>query len=190
MMMAIPPLKVKRYSNRKLYDTEAKRYITLNDIAAAIRQGRQVEVRDHGSGEDLTAQVLTQIVLAREIRGSVRLPLPILTGLVRAGSEALESLRATLPAPREFFQDIDEEIENRVAALKARGELAEDEARRLLDWLLERRWFPGSWETRELEALENVIEVRGVPKRSQLQELAQKIEAISEKLDKIQDNPG
>ncbi|MGD8735253.1 MAG: polyhydroxyalkanoate synthesis regulator DNA-binding domain-containing protein, partial [Anaerolineae bacterium] len=53
--------RIKRYPNRKLYDTEAKQYITLEGIAALIRQGNEVQVIDHATGEDLTALTLTQI---------------------------------------------------------------------------------------------------------------------------------
>ena len=53
-------LVIKRYPNRKLYDTEAKRYITLDGIAELIRQGAEVRVIDHTTDEDLTAVTLTQ----------------------------------------------------------------------------------------------------------------------------------
>jgi polyhydroxyalkanoate synthesis repressor PhaR len=54
---------IKRYPNRKLYDTEAKSYITLEGVAALIRNGEDVQVIDHESGEDLTTLTLTQIIL-------------------------------------------------------------------------------------------------------------------------------
>lgn len=190
MMPTEPVLIVKRYANRKLYDTEAKRYITLADLAAAIRQGRQIEVRDHASGADLTSQVLTQIVFEQERGRSGGLPREVLTSLVRAGGEALESVRASLSRPIEFFQDIDMELERRVAALRGRGELAEDEARRLLERLLGGQWLPVRWEARELEALESAIEARGVPRRADLQALVQRIEALSAQLDEIGQTSG
>lgn len=190
MIPTKPVLIVKRYANRKLYDTEAKHYITLADLAAIIRQGRQVEVRDHASGADLTSRVLTQIVFEQERSRSGRLTREVLTSLVRAGGEALGSVRASLSAPIEFFQDVDVEVERRVAALRARGELAEDEARRLLERLLGGQWLSVGWEARELEALESAIEARGVPSRADLQELAQRIEALSVQLDEIGQHPG
>lgn len=190
MTTAESVLLIKRYANRKLYDTEAKRYITLAEVAEAIRQGRQVEVRDHDSGDDLTAQVLTQIVFEQERSGSGGLPLAVLTSLVRAGGEALESMRAGLSSPKELLQDIDAELEKRVTALRARGELAEEEARRLLDKLLKVGWSPARWEVRETEALVNALKTRGVPRRADLQELAQRIEAISAQLDELEHHLG
>lgn len=57
---------VKRYSNRKLYDTGAKHYVTLKDLALVIRQGDTVSVVDHANGQDLTTQTLAQIIFEEE----------------------------------------------------------------------------------------------------------------------------
>ncbi len=57
---------IKRYPNRKLYDTIAKQYITLDGVAELVRQGSEIKVVDHASGEDLTAFTLTQIILEQE----------------------------------------------------------------------------------------------------------------------------
>ncbi len=79
---------VRKYSNRRLYDTEASRYITLEEIAQKIRAGVDVRVVDAKSGEDLTQATLTQIIL--ESRGAARLlPVPLLVQLIRLGDEAL-----------------------------------------------------------------------------------------------------
>lgn len=75
---------IKRYPNRKLYDTEAGRYITLEEVAALICDGHEVRVVDHVSGEDLTALTLAQVVLEQARRRAEDLPLSVLTGLIRA----------------------------------------------------------------------------------------------------------
>lgn len=79
---------VKKYSNRRLYDTAKSRYITLEDLAVLIRQGTDVSVLDAHSGDDLTQQILTQIIL--ESRGGARLlPTKLLVRLIRMEDEAL-----------------------------------------------------------------------------------------------------
>jgi polyhydroxyalkanoate synthesis repressor PhaR len=79
---------VKKYSNRRLYDTDDSRYITLEELAEKIRGGADVHVVDAKSGEDLTAVTLTQILI--EGRGAGRLlPVPLLVQLVRLGNDAL-----------------------------------------------------------------------------------------------------
>jgi polyhydroxyalkanoate synthesis repressor PhaR len=90
---------IKRYPNRKLYDTEAKRYITLDGIAELIRNGAEVQVVDHTTDEDLTAVTLTQIIFEQEKRNSGFLPKSVLTGLVRAGGDTLNTLRRNLKSP-------------------------------------------------------------------------------------------
>ena len=79
---------VKKYSNRRLYDTEASQYITLEELAEKIRLGADVRVHDAKSNEDLTQGTLAQIIL--ESRGASRLlPVPLLTQLIRMGDDAL-----------------------------------------------------------------------------------------------------
>ena len=79
---------VKKYSNRRLYDTSDSRYITLEDLAEKVRQGEDVRVVDAKTGEDLTAATLTQVII--EGRGAARLlPVSLLIQLVRLGDDAL-----------------------------------------------------------------------------------------------------
>ena len=79
---------VKKYGNRRLYDTSDSRYVTLTEIAAKIRAGAEVRLVDAKSNEDLTPQMLTQIIF--EDRDTARLlPVSLLTQLVRMGDDAL-----------------------------------------------------------------------------------------------------
>ena len=74
---------IKKYGNRRLYDTESSRYITLEELAGIIRRGEEVRVVDAKSGEDLTTATLAQIII--EGRGAARLlPLPLLVQLDQA----------------------------------------------------------------------------------------------------------
>ena len=57
---------IKRYPNRKLYNTEAKQYVTLDGIAQLIREREEIQILDHATGEDLTAVTLTQIIVEQE----------------------------------------------------------------------------------------------------------------------------
>ncbi|MCG8419549.1 MAG: hypothetical protein MJE77_16585 [Proteobacteria bacterium] len=79
---------IKKYGNRRLYDTGDSRYITLDELASKIQSGIDVQVIDAKSGEDLTQATLTQIIV--EGRGAARmLPVPLLTQLIRLGDDAL-----------------------------------------------------------------------------------------------------
>ncbi len=82
---------IKRYPNRKLYNTSSKQYITLEGIADMIRNGEEVQILDHNTGEDLTALTLTQIIFEQEKKQGGFLPRSVLTGLVQAGGFLLAS---------------------------------------------------------------------------------------------------
>ena len=78
------PLLIKRYASRRLYNTETSDYVTLEDIASFIRDGREVQIVDLKSGDDLTRQYLLQIIAEHESRGESVLGVDILTDLVRS----------------------------------------------------------------------------------------------------------
>lgn len=78
------PLLIKRYASRRLYNTETSDYVTLDDIARFIREGREVQIVDLKSGDDLTRQYLLQIVAEHESKGESVLPIAVLTDLVRS----------------------------------------------------------------------------------------------------------
>jgi polyhydroxyalkanoate synthesis repressor PhaR len=180
---------IKRYPNRKLYDTEAKRYITLDGIAALIREGRQVRVVDHASGEDLTTVTLTQVIFEQEKKRSGFLPQAVLTGLIQAGGETMGALRRSLASPLDLARHVDEEIEQRVQALIMRGELAAEDGGRLRDRLLAlgHRQPGRQWPSEE--DLEEVLARRGVPGREDLQQILEQLEELASKLDSATQNP-
>ena len=78
------PLLIKRYASRRLYNTETSDYVTLEDIATFIREGREVQIVDLKSGDDLTRQYLLQIIAEHESRGESVLPVTVLNDLVRS----------------------------------------------------------------------------------------------------------
>jgi polyhydroxyalkanoate synthesis repressor PhaR len=78
------PLLIKRYASRRLYNTETSDYVTLEDISGFIRDGREVQIVDLKSGDDLTRQYLLQIIAEHESRGESVLPVSVLNDLVRS----------------------------------------------------------------------------------------------------------
>ncbi|MEP3295837.1 MAG: polyhydroxyalkanoate synthesis repressor PhaR [Pseudoruegeria sp.] len=86
------PLLVKRYASRRLYNTETSDYVTLEDIARFIRDGREVQIIDLKSGDDLTRQYLLQIIAEHESRGENVLPINVLTDLVRSYTNQAQSI--------------------------------------------------------------------------------------------------
>ena len=85
---------IKRYGNRKLYDTLESRYITLEEIARLVRGGNDVKVIDNENGDDLTTITFAQIILEEEKRHASLLSLGLLRDLIQHGEETLERLRS------------------------------------------------------------------------------------------------
>ena len=176
---------IKRYPNRKLYDTEAKGYITLEQIGELIRNGQDIQVVDHATGEDLTALTLTQVILEQERKRSGFLPQTVLTGLIQAGGERLSILRRALASPLELAHHVDEEIERRLQSLVSRGELAAGESRRLRDKLLGQGYRPAELRPPSEQALERALNKRGVPTQGDLQQILEQLEALAASLDQV-----
>ena len=86
------PLLIKRYASRRLYNTETSDYVTLEDIAAFIREGREVQIVDLKTDDDLTRQYLLQIIAEHESRGESVLPVDVLTDLVRSYATSAQSV--------------------------------------------------------------------------------------------------
>jgi polyhydroxyalkanoate synthesis repressor PhaR len=87
---------VKRYSNRKLYDTSESRYVTLDEIARWVKSGEEVKILENESGEDLTAVTFAQIILEEERKKSGLLSLRVMRELIQHGESALQGLAATV----------------------------------------------------------------------------------------------
>lgn len=83
---------IKKYANRRLYDTESSTYITLDRLAEMVREGREFEVVDARTGEDITRQVLTQIIVEEEARGSTMLPVNFLKQLIGLYGNSMQGM--------------------------------------------------------------------------------------------------
>lgn len=106
---------LKKYANRRLYDTEKSSYVTLEQVADVIREGRQVEVVDAKTGEDVTAFILTQIVLEEAKKKNVLLPVPLLHLFIQYGQNVLEEffekyLEQTISAYLTYKSTVDEQF--------------------------------------------------------------------------------
>jgi polyhydroxyalkanoate synthesis repressor PhaR len=87
-----PPVVVKKYANRRLYNTESSSYITLDNLAEMVRQGRHFVVYDAKTGEDITRSVLTQIIVEEEGKGRAMLPTGFLRQLIGFYGDSMQGL--------------------------------------------------------------------------------------------------
>lgn len=89
---------IKRYANRKLYNTRTSRYVTLDDLERMIRAGKEIEVVDAATGEDVTPVVLTQVILQTERGGRAALPPAFLHQLIKHGAAWQDFMARSLDA--------------------------------------------------------------------------------------------
>ena len=80
---------LKKYANRRLYDTEKRAFVSLSQVAELVKQGREIEISDDKTGEDVTAFILTQIVLEEAKKKTLLLPISLLYLLIRYGDSVL-----------------------------------------------------------------------------------------------------
>jgi len=104
---------IKRYSNRKLYDTTQSSYVTLEEIAEMVRNGDEVTIIDNKSGEDLTRVTLAQILFEEEKRDRRALPLNTLRLIIQSPTDLISKLRTPVQDFREKTQQEVERIRER-----------------------------------------------------------------------------
>src|SRR5437870_12251730 len=102
---------IKRYSNRKLYDTQESRYVTLEEIEEMIRGGKEISVVDAASGEDLTSVTLTQIILENERNHRSALPAAFLHQLVKHGEAWQDFIQRSMKSSLEGVVSNQREME-------------------------------------------------------------------------------
>ncbi len=98
---------IKKYANRKLYDTHTSHYITLEGIADLVRDGHTIQVVDRDNGQDLTQVILSQIVLSEEKRGPARLMDAGADALHDRGQALLDYVRKTLNVPGDLVGQVE-----------------------------------------------------------------------------------
>ena len=111
---------IKKYENRRLYDTAGSRYVNLDDLAAHIRAGREVRVVDAKTGQDLTRVVLTQIITEDAKDKPTGLPLELLRQLIIASDEVRqEFLMWYLKSAFDTYQTLQDTVQNRLSQVQS-----------------------------------------------------------------------
>ncbi|WP_332811126.1 polyhydroxyalkanoate synthesis repressor PhaR [Sphingomonas sp.] len=169
---------IKKYANRRLYNTESSTYITLEHLAVMVREKREFKVLDAKSGEDITHNVLTQIIMEEESRGTTMLPVNFLRQLIGMYGDSMQSMVPQyLEASLEAFQRNQSQFRDAMAGAFTSGPFAE----------LARR---------NMELFQGAAATGAKPKdpspaegdtKSELAELKAQLAALQQKLDKLGD---
>jgi polyhydroxyalkanoate synthesis repressor PhaR len=183
------PRVIKRYANRKLYDTQRSRYVTLDQIAEMIRAGEDVKIVDNNSKEDLTALTLTQILFEEEKKGGF-LPLGALRNIIQSGGQSISSLatQAGEKVRAVFRRDKDgegEAVEPIPPPEKEKDKAATDDASGMKQLLERSQHTFDEWQKKVDERIQKVVEAlspfSGVEK--ELRTLRERIVELEKRLE-------
>ncbi|HZH04701.1 MAG TPA: polyhydroxyalkanoate synthesis regulator DNA-binding domain-containing protein [Myxococcaceae bacterium] len=183
------PKVIKRYTNRKLYDTVESRYVTLDEIAQMVKGGMEVKVIDNRSKDDLTSVTLAQIIFEEEKKKS-QMPLSVLRHFIRHPGESLSGFIQKEVSPR--VASIREEAESRLGSLFRREEgpnaSGNAEASTAAELLKASQRTVEDWQRKMDERIKHVTEgvVGNLPLLGRdMQTLRQRLEALEAKLDAL-----
>ena len=168
---------IKRYSNRKLYNTETSRYITLKGIAELIEHGEEVRVIDNETGEDITSIALSQILVDSE-RSQRAVPGSVLSDLIQKGGDALYgALKRGVEDASDGIEDLQRNVRR---AIKTR----EEEAQRIREaWGETRAEWRSEWDGMIEGAVERVFKALDLPRRSDIDVLNRNLERVADALE-------
>ena len=177
---------IKRYPNRKLYDTAAKAYVTLDAIADMVRAGEDVQVVDHETGEDLTTVTLSQIILELEKKQGHALPKNVLTSLIRTGGDTLDIFKRSFYTSLGAMRLLEDGIERRVDLLVRRGQMSEDEGRQLRESLIKNHLdVDGEGSEGSNRGVDAALDRLNIPSRGDFKRLSVQLEELTAKLDTL-----
>lgn len=169
---------IKRYANRKLYNTQTSRYITLKGIAELLEEDEEVQVIDNQTGEDITSITLSQILVDTE-RSNRAVPGNLLSELVQRGGDALYgALRRSMGDASEGIDDFQRNM-RRVLGSKQR----EDATGR--DWIA---FTPPDMDRVVQRTIERVFKALDLPRRSDIQALNQRLDRVVEAIGVLEES--
>lgn len=175
------PILIKKYANRRLYNTETSSYITLEMLSQMTREGREFVVVDAKSGEDITHSVLTQIIMDEEQRGTNMLPVNFLRQLISMYGNSMQSMVPQyLEASMEAFRQNQMKFQEAMQGAFSSGPLAEMTKRNMemLEAATSAFHTGASAMTPRSKGSE-------AEKDDEIAQLKQQLKALNEKIDKL-----
>jgi polyhydroxyalkanoate synthesis repressor PhaR len=180
------PKVIKRYTNRKLYDTVESRYVTLDEIAEMIKQGLEVKIIDNRSKEDLTSVTLAQIIFEEEKKKN-RMPLSLLREIIRRPGESISGFIQKEVTPR--VTSIREGAESRLDRLFRRDEGTSSDPEGQSDLIRASQKALEDWQRKIDDRIRQVIEnvIGSFPALGRdMQALQQKLAELEKKVEELE----
>ena len=136
---------IKRYANRKLYNTQTRRYVNLDESAGMVQNGEEVHIVDHQSGADLTAATLLQVILDLEKKIGAYVPNSFLARIIQTSNSAFSQLHEAFGLTHHLSDEtINQEIKRRMTILREDGTISLNEFETLIGHLTDERFDQSS----------------------------------------------
>ncbi|MBF0496156.1 MAG: hypothetical protein HQK58_06215 [Deltaproteobacteria bacterium] len=172
---------IRKYPNRKMYDTSEKKYVTLDQVAELIRAGEEVRIVDSKTGDDLTSATVSQILAREKNTNQEEVPPGLLIGLLQKGRGAVsEYTKKYFSLWQSAVTMAEDEIDKVVGRLVKDKEISESEGKTLKEDILDqaaglRKWIGDKID----EQINEVFGKMNLVSRDQITELTKKIEALT-----------
>ncbi|MFC1848785.1 polyhydroxyalkanoate synthesis regulator DNA-binding domain-containing protein [candidate division CSSED10-310 bacterium] len=178
------PRVIKKYSNRKLYDVEQSKYVTLEEVGKLVEQGIDVKVIDNETGEDLSRKTLAHILLNLEKKQKSFLPFPILKDMIHKGGDSvIEYTKRSIMAGLGAISAAEDEIEKVVRRFTEKGLVTEDEAKGILkDFLSSIEKSKINFDKKIEESTVKVLKTLPVPSRNEVSRLNKRISELEKRI--------
>ncbi|MBI2890442.1 MAG: phasin family protein [Nitrospirae bacterium] len=188
---------IKRYPNRKLYDTSSSRYVKLDEIAEMIRKGYEIKIIDNATSEDLTSVVLTQVIFEEQKKKKSLLPIQPLRGLIQSFTHTKvgERFQEGTTRVRELVEEYlapggqllfpgREELESHVERLIKRGSISAEDGRRFIHGVLKvSRRSVDEIQRRVDRNVSHTLARLNIPTKRDVENLRRKVDELIRRLD-------
>ncbi len=180
--------KIKRYANRKLYDTTDKKYITLTQLTAMIKEGVEISVVDNKSGEDITASVLAKMIAHGEKEAHENMSTSALMRFIRKGGDTVADYAKKYTSIWQSALALaEDETEKLVNKLVKDRELSESEGRNLKKEIISYTENLKSWIGATIDKrIKEMLDMMNLADRQQVVQLADAIDTLSEKVEVLE----
>ena len=180
--------KIKKYANRKLYDTTEKKYISLDQLAALIKAGEEISIVDNRSGEDITSAIVSQLLARDKKEDDTEVPSSILIQLLRrGGGTVVDYAKKYATIFQSAMTMAEDEIDKLVSLMVKDKELSESEGSRLKKEISNygenlKKWIVDNIDQR----IREVLNMMNLATKEQVIELTAKIDALKKQVVKLE----
>ncbi|MBI4871671.1 MAG: phasin family protein [Candidatus Riflebacteria bacterium] len=178
---------IKRYGNRKLYDTSLRRYINLIEVAELVEKGTEVKVLDSKTGEDITKLTLSQILHDREKKKEGFVSKTLFTDLIRKSSSSIvEAFKRSVRTGAEAIAWVEDEIDGGLKRLVKAGDITEKQGKKLRQDLVNRIVKGKSrFQHRIDDAVMNVLHRLNIPAQKDMRRLADQLDKLTARVEAL-----